>query len=112
MVDYDVISTLPLFNQSNYFYSLNSTMIGKCKWTSLNSAITSVLLLSFALNALAAIVVFRVPLVSNRGRSNPLHLCIRFLNAVDMIQVRAIEFLVFGLKGDADNDHCFSRWFY
>uniref|UniRef100_H2YHF9 G-protein coupled receptors family 1 profile domain-containing protein n=1 Tax=Ciona savignyi TaxID=51511 RepID=H2YHF9_CIOSA len=42
--------------------------------------------ITILLNMAASFVLFRVPLVTVRGRSNPVYLCIRFLNISDLIQ--------------------------
>ena len=60
---------------------------GECKWTIFNTGMAIFLGLTLILNLITAFIIFRVPLITNRGRSNPVYLCIRFLNVVDMTQV-------------------------
>ena len=76
------------FNSSLFPKHDSSTLRGQCKWSPLNSALSGFLVLTFSLNIVAAFVIFRVPLVSTRGRCNPVYLCIRFLNSIDLAQVR------------------------
>lgn len=59
----------------------------QCEWNSLNTGMTILLIVTLFLNLLSSVVLFRVPLVTVRGRSNPVYLCIRFLNVCDVLQV-------------------------
>ncbi|XP_076823008.1 uncharacterized protein LOC143469255 isoform X2 [Clavelina lepadiformis] len=58
----------------------------KCKWDTFNTMLLCLLLLTLIMNGFASVVLFRVPLVNVRGRSNPVYLCIRFLNVTDILQ--------------------------
>lgn len=58
----------------------------KCAWNAMNSCLACLLFVTFVLNVMSSVVLFRVPLVTVRGRSNPVYLCIRFLNVCDILQ--------------------------
>lgn len=68
------------FNESNPYE-------GQCAWNGMNTALVSCLVVTLLLNIFASVILFRVPLVTVRGRSNPVYLCIRFLNISDVAQV-------------------------
>ena len=63
-----------------------------CAWSTINTFFSLGLVLTVGVNMMAAIVLFRVPLVSLHGRSNPIYLCIRFLNICDIMQVNVCIF--------------------
>ena len=64
---------------------------GECEWSPLNSFLTSLLFFMLLLNLLATFIIFQIPLISSRGRSNPVNLCIRFLNVIDIVQVSKLK---------------------
>ncbi|XP_078489498.1 uncharacterized protein LOC100182439 [Ciona intestinalis] len=78
--------TTPDFNFTTHLPNNTNPYIGQCKWNILNTTLALFLALTILLNLAASFVLFRVPLVTVRGRSNPVYLCIRFLNITDLIQ--------------------------
>jgi len=57
-----------------------------CEWSIINTALAIGCSLTLLFNLLASVVLFRVPLVNIRGRSNPVYLCIRSMNICDISQ--------------------------
>nr|XP_039274581.1 uncharacterized protein LOC120348506 [Styela clava]XP_039274582.1 uncharacterized protein LOC120348506 [Styela clava] len=86
-VNFPTVVASNLSGQYGIDEHVNLTLLPpKCKWNSLNTGMACLLFLTFTLNVLSSIVLFRVPLVTVRGRSNPVYLCIRFLNICDVLQ--------------------------
>lgn len=87
-VDLDMSTTasylaLPQVNLSNTSAEISND---ECKWGHFNTGILILLFFTLALNILASFVLFRVPLTTMRGRSNPVYFCIRVLNICDVLQ--------------------------
>ena len=66
-------------------------LAGQCKWTRMNTLLAGFLLVTLFVNIGAAAIIFRVPMTTKRGTLNPVYLCIRLLNAIDILQVRKVN---------------------
>jgi len=63
-----------------------TTPNNKCAWNSFNTLLLIGCLVILTINVLTSFILFRVPIVNIRGRSNPVYLCIRFMNVSDIVQ--------------------------
>jgi len=88
-------SSIALAAGNNTTPASEKNMTGECKWNVLNSVLVSTLLVSTMVNVFAAVILFRVPLITSRGRSNPVYLCIRCLNLSDIAQVKCFPGFLF-----------------
>jgi len=86
------VTSLPVANSTTSDPN-KASLENECKWGTLNTALVMTLCGTLMLNMFAAIILFRVPVVTVRGRSNPVYLCLRFLNITDIAQVLLCPFL-------------------